>query len=294
MRDLAPLFSNSDEQLQLVLGTLTRILDGEGYRFHSGVHGDRGYRGDYLFFMLGASTPIQNRVWKFMGNLGHRILFYRMKTLTKSKDDYIAQLTGQQYKAKIEVCRSITKQILETIWFKHQTGIEWDRKSDPHEIMEKIVSLALLTAKLRTGIIPSKDKDDEDITVNTEGADRLSQWFYNLARGHAVIHGRTQLQGEDLNIILELAIDSGTTLRSQLFRSLVISDGSMTTADIIIALQKSQTTALKLMNEFALLGIGNIQPTLTDSTGRPENALVLDDEWKWLLEEKYKAQLKRT
>lgn len=75
IRDFATLFSKREEDLKEMLGTLTRVLDGEGLNTDTGVHGRRQYNGEYLFMMLAASTPVPQRVWKIMGNLGSRLFF---------------------------------------------------------------------------------------------------------------------------------------------------------------------------------------------------------------------------
>lgn len=76
--ELAPIFGKGREDLLKSLSVLTRVLDGQGYEPHTGSQGGRGYSGDYLFGLLGGTTPIDRRVWKVMGKLGSRLLFHRM------------------------------------------------------------------------------------------------------------------------------------------------------------------------------------------------------------------------
>ncbi|MCX6715675.1 MAG: bifunctional DNA primase/polymerase [Candidatus Taylorbacteria bacterium] len=52
IRDMATLFAKRDEDLNELLGILTRVLDGEGLNTDSGVHGQREYNGEYLFMIL--------------------------------------------------------------------------------------------------------------------------------------------------------------------------------------------------------------------------------------------------
>ena len=47
--ELAPIFSADKDNLIDVFGIMTRILDGRGLTTDSGVHGQRGYIGDYYF-----------------------------------------------------------------------------------------------------------------------------------------------------------------------------------------------------------------------------------------------------
>jgi hypothetical protein len=76
--ELAPLFGVRNEDLLENFSILTRVFDGSGLSTDSGVHGQRGHTGDYLFAWIGCTTPIEHRVWKTMGKLGSRLLFLEM------------------------------------------------------------------------------------------------------------------------------------------------------------------------------------------------------------------------
>ena len=77
-KELAPLFRDDDKELRQNFGRLTSVLDGDGYKTHSGVHGARGYTGRYVFNWVGATTPIPERTHKMMAQLGNRILFHEV------------------------------------------------------------------------------------------------------------------------------------------------------------------------------------------------------------------------
>ena len=77
VRELGSIFGAKDDDLIKSLGLLTRVLDGEGLETDSGVHGRRGYKGDYLFMLLAGTPPIPPRVFKVMGNFGSRCSFWR-------------------------------------------------------------------------------------------------------------------------------------------------------------------------------------------------------------------------
>lgn len=281
VRDLASLFSSSDEHLIEVLGRLTRILDGEGYSIDTGTHGQRGYQGDYLFFMLAATTPIQPRVWKSMGNLGPRMLFYRLKALPKTKKELVMQRGNHKHKVKEIACNTTTEGLIQTLWYKHQNGIDWNSDADPYEIRELIVTFAILLTKLRASIIKNKENEDDEGNISIESPDRAAAWLDNLARGHAVMQGRYQLEEKDLPIVLELAIDSGYTLRSIVFRALIKKGGNVTTNELIEITKKSQTSVLRTMKELVRLDVCVIKPALNDTAGRPQDALSLAEDFRW-------------
>jgi hypothetical protein len=81
--ELAPIFTSKEDELQRVLGMITRILDGHGFENDSGAHGHRRY-GNTMFVWIGAAVEIPHKVWKILGTLGHKIYFFRPEIPEKS------------------------------------------------------------------------------------------------------------------------------------------------------------------------------------------------------------------
>jgi len=90
--ELAPMFSGNSDDLIEKFGMLTRILDGRGFKSDSGIHGQRGYSGDYSFMWLGAIVDIPHRVWKLIGNLGAKMYFLRLPTDRKSTNAKLEEI----------------------------------------------------------------------------------------------------------------------------------------------------------------------------------------------------------
>ena len=223
IRDLATIFSKREDDLNETLGLLTRVLDGEGLNADTGVHGQRHYTGEYLFMILAASTPIQPRVWKMMGNLGSRLFFLNMASRDKSDEELADQITTLPYREKEKICRSITKDFLYSLWFKYPQGVEWNKQNDEKEYKLVIARCARLLAKLRGVINVWKDRSQDGESYDythpvIEKPDRINQLFYNLCRGHALAGGRIQINKHDLRLIVELSIDRSPTVRAKLFR----------------------------------------------------------------------------
>jgi hypothetical protein len=84
--ELAPLITGNEDELQKVLGIITRVLDGHGLEKDSGAHGHRKYS-DTMFVWLGAVVEIPPRVWKVLGSLGHKIYFLRPPLAKKTVAD---------------------------------------------------------------------------------------------------------------------------------------------------------------------------------------------------------------
>jgi hypothetical protein len=290
VRDLATLFSKRDDDLNECLGILTRALDGEGLSTDTGIHGQRNVTGAYLFMMIAASTPIASRVWKMMGSLGSRLFFFDIKSREKAIDELVTQLKSTAFKEKERACRNATKNLLYTLWDKHKEGIVWNRDADPDEVMTVIARCAKLLAKLRGVISVWKEKRNDGGEVEfdytppiIENPDRVSILFYNLCRGHATLTGRSQINVDDLKLIVELAIDSAPTTRARLFRELVDHGGKMTTAQVEMRLDCSKPTALKEMKTLEALGVCGITKMQTGRAGEPEYQLQLASDFEWFL-----------
>src|SRR5262249_38264272 len=93
-------FGAKDDDLIKSLGILTRVLDGEGLETDSGVHGKRGYKGDYLFMLLAGTPPIAPRVFKVMGNFGSRLFFLSLHTPEECDDDLMAKISAKIERVK--------------------------------------------------------------------------------------------------------------------------------------------------------------------------------------------------
>ena len=81
--ELSSVLTDKDDNVQKVLGTLTRVLDGHGFENDSGAQGHRRY-GETMFVWLGSAVEIPPRVWKLLGTLGHKIYFLRPPANKKS------------------------------------------------------------------------------------------------------------------------------------------------------------------------------------------------------------------
>ena len=205
VRDLAPIFGVKEDELLKTIGILTRALDGEGLETDSGVHGKRGYKGDWLFMLLAGTTPIPPRVFKVMGTLGSRLFFLALHSNTKSHDELIAQNRGTARREKERTCREATDSFLRTLWTANPGGVDWNKNGDPEDCLRVIARCAELLAALRGTIQMWQSEHDGSVSHSVpviEQPDRINCLLYNLARGHALLCGRTQLATADLAPVL--------------------------------------------------------------------------------------------
>lgn len=168
--ELAPLITGNEDELQKVMGIITRVLDGHGLENDSGAHGHRKYS-DTMFVWLGAVVEIPPRVWKVLGSLGHKIYFLRpplakktmadLKRIAKSNNfsainkeieeallDYLKTFdAAPNVEGKVRIDEDIVK-------------IRWNEEieEEQDEAIECIAQLAKLLAPLRGVVYVSPSK----------------------------------------------------------------------------------------------------------------------------------------
>jgi hypothetical protein len=293
VRDLGSIFGANDDDLIKSLGILTRVLDGEGLETDSGVHGRRGYKGDYLFMLLAGTPPIQPRVFKIMGNFGSRLFFLRLHTPDDDDDELIAQNKGTAWKLKESACRRATENFLRTLWAANQEGVTWNKAEDPDDCLRVIARCARLLARLRGAInVWSADEAGEKLlhTVPViEKPRRINCLLYNLARAHALICGRRQLTVEDLWPVLDVTFDTAPNNRAKMIRGLIEAGGILCTSDVVKLLRCSPPTARNEMEALSVLGFVDKTGDGKDEPGHPETRITLTSRFAWFQSDECKS-----
>lgn len=290
VRDLATLFSKREDDLTESLGILTRVFDGEGLYVDSGVHGRRGYSGEYMFVFLGATTPIKKRVWEIMSTLGARLYFYNLKSKKISDDELVNNLSSSPFKQKEDTCRVVTEDFIHTLWDKHSNGIVWNKEKDRNEALYSIARYSKLLSKLRgtVSIWYEKDPNTTNTYISNDGPTieapfRANQTLYNLARGHAVTNNRNYITTDDIWVVKEVALNSADKHRTKILNLLVNND-LVTTTMIEKHLKVSKPIAIKEIEIMCLLGISK-KASFSESYIGKEFAIRLNKRLNWLKEE---------
>jgi 5S rRNA maturation endonuclease (ribonuclease M5) len=291
--ELSPIFGAKEDDLIKSLGVLTRVLDGQGYERDTGVHGHRGYKGDYLFMLLAATTPIQPRVFKAMGNFGSRLFFHLLNTPEPSDDELVEQNCGKELRSKEEACKRVTESFLRTLWSENPNGIDWERRADPRDCMLVISRCARLLAGLRGAVNVYKEMDEDGQKLGhtvpiKELASRINVLFANLARGHALICGRRQISKEDLWPVFELTFDSAPPRRARIIRGLIANGGTLETNQIVDLVSCSVPTALKDMEALRVLGVVSKEEQPGGS-----NSITLAESFSWFTSDECRELMER-
>jgi len=298
--ELAPLFSGNQDDLIEKFGMLTRILDGRGFQSDSGIHGQRGYVGDYSFMWLGAIVDIPHRVWKLIGNLGAKMYFLRLPQDRKSTNAKLEEikknLKDDSYVQRLESSKQAIKRFWNFIENRTENKIVWDTENNSEEVFDKIIKLAMLLAKLRATVPTwhTSNSDSGGTNYNyempvIEDPNRASSAFYNLARGHAILFGRNYITNDDLTVVIPVALSSAPKERVELFKLLIQNNGKLTSADFIETAKVSRATALKEMKILNILGL--VDESEEEGTTKPVKTIMLKNEFSYFLSEEFKGYL---
>lgn len=308
--ELSSVFSKKDEDLMETLGILTVILDGNGYQSDSGVHGRRGYCGEYMFTMIGAAVDVSYKVYKHLTNLGPKLYFLRMPKSYKTDDQYSRMLQSDDF---IERKNELKEKINDYMnWFDNFNPFEIDEKSklvkipvdmkreDAENIIQIIVRLGKLLARLRGNVTTFYTEKTQGSnygysTPIREDPERAMTQLRNLAKAHAVSQGRTYLTIDDIPILIKVVLSTASRERTMIFDLILAGDGKMTTNQIVKSLNISSSTALRTMAELKALELvsGNFgnEEYLYESIPNYTNEqykISLHPDFEWFLTDEFR------
>lgn len=285
--ELATIFRGKPDDLAVRFSILTRVLDGQGLTTDSGTHGQRGYTGDCLFAWIGCTTPLSSSVWRVMGQLGSRLFFLVMDAVAEPTLDDLVRAINQpvSYQDSLKACQGAVHSFIDPL-FTQQGGVrkvEWNAENNPPEVLEGIAQCASLLAIMRT-----PDDRQEGKPPQHESPYRANAVLYNLARGRALVYGRTQLSGDDLPMIAQVTLSSMPAERRAALVAMAGSNGEpLTVQQVKDATGKSPHTVEDLMKELEWLGIMKFEK---ESTGKASH-LSARPEWAWAVSGDFAALL---
>ena len=289
--ELASIFRGKEVDLLQKFSIITRVLDGDGLWRDSGTQGGRGYRGDYTFAWLGCTTPFNRTVWKVMDQLGSRLFFLVLETEgAEDEQSLMAELAGPTaYAFRRDECREVVSAFIRHLFKSHGgvRGVTWERALDDREAQQWIVRAGRLLAKTRG----HRTGSDREEPISAESPTRAIQVFYNFARGHALIHGRTTVTLDDIPLVARIAASSMPTERSKVFRKLVVAENrKLTTDEVRQALGvKSEGPAHTLMADLTQLGIVEYEQG-TKGAGNA-GSIRFSSEWEWCGSPEFRGML---
>ena len=274
-----------DRNLPQTLGLLTRLLDGMGYVRHTGF-GEVGVHENVRFNWCAAIVKIQPKIWNLLGHLGHRLLFLHLENDTESveavENRLIRMITeDRDYNEKLSICRNAVIAYFQKIQARYPNGVIWNTAMDERSAKQLIVRAALMLKSLR-GTIDPKD------ATNTifEEPTRLTQSFYNICRGYALMHDRTYVIYNDVESVLAVMLDSAPPERKKLLLALLKQNGEID-ADQYVKISKYNYK--RVQDGFTNFEILNIVEFIQDNAVKK---IKLKPEFSWLLNKKILNMIK--
>jgi len=297
--ELAPLITGNEDTLTENFGILIRVLDGHGLWLDSGVHGGRGYKGNYCFMMLGAAVDIPYKIWAILGNLGPRLYFLRipdpLDSISERKAELLKSFNDVPYEIKVKECRKVLKEYWKYV--KSRPGdnkIVWNREKDDSYTREKIADATILLAKLRASIKTYQTRDGNSSGTNynfempiEEYPDRAFHALYNMARGNAVLYGRNYITKDDLSVIFPIALCSAEREKVALFKLLIENNGKVDSDTFVEKARVARNTALKHMELLRKVGI--VTKEDVSETTKPKIIIELKKDFEWFLSDEFKV-----
>jgi len=271
--DMGSWFSGDRDTIQERMSTLAKVMDGSGYQTDSGVHGQRGYKGDYRFALLGATTPLSPRARDVMGHTGNRLLFYEMPP--KNDDDQIIKdvFEGGEFSEKVLRSRSAVTEFCSVLWERYDGygGFKWEGHIEK-EIQRLIGYLAKLIQYARAPVNGNQAPTREELYRPLES-------LHDLARGHALACGREYIDTDNLEVCARVALGTMHDKRRSIVRLLVSSPSHMNfqANDVEEKANVSRPTARKQMELMDTLGIAECH-----EVGRNDTKNIrVRDEFAW-------------
>jgi len=292
--DLAPTFSVNEESLGEIIGILTSVLDGRGYKKSSGVYGVRGY-GPTFFVLIGAAVDVAKKIWALIAQLGPKMFFLRMDmqiSYEEEQQKILDNMNGVEYEQKLKEVNECLKEYWDAVklLLAPEGGkIVWNTAMDQPGILLSITKYGQILARLR-GHVPTDRTEGTGgsnygyMEPTIEDAERATRYLYNLARGNAVWHGRNYVTEDDLSVIRSIVLSSAAKERCELLKMLIRNNGQVTSAEFMQQRMVSRSTVLKTMKQLEVLGL--VDEITVPGTTKDFKAIRLKDHFMWILENK--------
>ncbi|QSG11866.1 hypothetical protein HSBGL_1449 [Halapricum desulfuricans] len=272
VRDAQTWFTGSEQTIESRWRKMARMMDGDGYYRHT-AHGKVGYD-DIRFNFIGATTPLDPRAWNVMGNVGQRLLFVEWPE-EDYEDGWLRSMAEGGERQPVERGRNAVQEILRDLWEFHggAASVAWTNEPMSEEVEAPLERLARVVAHARGSLQGGKS--------NIEAPTRIGMHLHDLARGHALIHGRTHLELEDVEVCGQVALSTMPSRRRGIVRALLDPDRDepLTAGDVETILDVSRPTARDRIDEVAALGFGDI----VEATGRggTTKAVEVNSDFRW-------------
>ena len=255
-KDFTTFISKKDDDKLSIGSQLREIYDGKIVR-HTGVGAEPEWEG--LITIVAAATPAIERAWSIMRDLGERFVMVRWPYLGESE---IARVANKQRGREREIAAT-TRRLTHEFIMPSRLMVRGNFGPLPDETLDRVISYAQLTARLRGHVIRDSHGSREIIDVpSIEESGRLSKTLGLLVSAHAALWER-EPGLDDLRIAKRVALDSIPERRRRVFEC--IPDGSsISRMEVARLTEIPPATVLWIAQELQALGVIEL---VTDGIG---------------------------
>lgn len=257
IKEYGTLLSKSDELVKSLIGDLTAIYDGEFVR-HSPTRGTVEYNS--FFSHIGCVTPMAlNSRHKYMSSIGARFLFLKIPSLEEQEREKSLKAVWNSKKGSKQDLTLVVSQFCEDLKSKANTPVLFSE-----DTQNQINQFANLIARARGIVITERSKfvaDDgfeknyiEVVDIQVEEPFRALKQIKKMARCIALVNGKNEVGGEELEIVREIILSSMPPRRADVLK--VFERGDIFTANKASQIvEKSQRTIKRNFDELVALNV---------------------------------------
>jgi hypothetical protein len=239
-KDFSQVLSMPRPQRGPVLADLRDIYDGYIAKEY-GTGERREWRGRITF--IAGVTPEIDRHYAIYQSLGERFVQVRSKR-PGGVDAALRAMEDESVVARERVktaVRELFRPLVQQEVHPNPSLSESHRRT--------IANLAELTVRARTHVSRDGKTREMDYVPEAEASPRLAQQLSQLARGAALLHGRADVNANDISLIRRVALDSIPTARRQVLNHLIGQPTTVLDHEIIDATHLNKTMVSRQLEE---------------------------------------------
>ncbi len=277
-KELGTILSLRPDKVRKFLGDLQAIYDREYHKLTGTVGTIHGKAAFSIVACVKPATLHDHQ--EYMARIGPRFLTYRPPELTEAQEaEGLGMLwdAGQEHKRK-NVLADLRKLVAEHLQDCSKRPL--DSKPETPEQQEFVDRLAQFVACGRTVVRRQKVHDPktgkvryEPEVVQQEGPFRAQQQLRNLARGLALVHGRTHVTDHELELVRRVAAHSVPADRADVISLFPDHPLGLTVKSCAAGIGKSEDRARQLLEELVLVKLLT-RKKAEPNGGRPETIYV--------------------
>lgn len=244
-KDFGSILELQKDKRAEIIAQLREIADGQyGKRFGTGDSVE--WNGKLA--LICASTTAYELYSSVIQVLGERFLIFKLlPSATDQKLIARKALESDQKETLKQSARQIVKEILSTVDYSQKVKIL-------SEINEALISLSVLIATLRSGVIRNSYSHEILYVPEPESPARIAQQFNQLLKGLVLLRGDTVATKEDYDLVLKVGLSCVPSHRLEAIEYLNEHD-SINSADLSEILGVSEQTALRTLQDLKALGV---------------------------------------